>query len=145
MYDQVQQCTVLEQWAEVFHYTKSKHAIFYQKHLSHPTADELADVPRTWYAFVVDVLGGPRLLEKMAAFGRVVAAEARWLRMRVQILALRLFIFALHSMKLVLGVERMILNTLMALGFFCWLHFLAFTGLFALPSPPGSVLSVALN
>ena len=124
MCDQVQQCTILEQWAEVFHYTKSKHAIFYQKHLSYPTAEKLADIPRTWYAFVFDVLGGPRLLEKMAAFGRGVVAEARWLRMRVQILALRLFIFALQSMNLVLRVARMILNKLMTLALFVLAPFL---------------------
>jgi hypothetical protein len=69
MYNQVQLFTSLGQVAETYHFTKALHSIFFQERLAYPTQARLTNIPRTWYAFVFDVLGGTRVL-----------AEARYVR-----------------------------------------------------------------
>ena len=62
MCDMVQLCSSLEQWDLMYHYIKAMHTIFFQDRLAHPTQSRLDNIPRTWYAFVFDVLGGTRVL-----------------------------------------------------------------------------------
>ena len=69
MYNQVQLFTSLGYGAEMYHFTKALHSIFFQERLAYPTQARLTNIPRTWYAFVFDVLGGTRVL-----------AEARYVK-----------------------------------------------------------------
>ena len=62
MCDQVQLCSRLEQWVYMYHYVKAMHTIFFQDRLAHPTQARLDNIPRTWYAFFFDVLGGTWVL-----------------------------------------------------------------------------------
>ena len=62
MCDMVQLCSSLEQWDLMYHYIKAMHTIFFQDRLAHPTQARLDNIPRTWYAFIFDVLGGTRVL-----------------------------------------------------------------------------------
>ena len=69
MYNQVQLCSRLGHGADMYHFVKAMHSIFFQERLAYPTQARLTNIPRSWYAFLFDVLGGTRVL-----------AEARYVK-----------------------------------------------------------------
>ena len=71
---------------EAFHASLRKYYVYIENHMVYPTVRTLEDVPRTWYAFVFDLLGGFRFQEMLASkwgsFREMVAIK--WANARVQ-------------------------------------------------------------
>lgn len=79
---------------EIFDASLRKYNTYLENNLLYPSVAELEDVPRTWYAFVFDLLGGFRFMEMLASKWEVATSKIyrAYLHFRVAYLTSKIWV-----------------------------------------------------